>query len=319
MMKNTVSFRVLPLVAAAAVAASGLPFAAVAADGPAKVAKAAPAKAKAMDSLPVQVREVEGVHEYRLPNGLQVLLIPDASKPTVTVNVTYRVGSRYEGYGETGMAHLLEHLMFRSTKTMANVSTELSKRGMQFNGSTTADRTNYFETFPADPAQLAWALRTEAERMTHANVIKKDLDSEMTVVRNEMESGENNPFRILMEKTNAAAFQWHAYGKDTIGARSGSHTADPSRSSSTRPTLPLHPSGAVLVYAQVTPAPPSRAAASTSSRYIALSTLRTEYSRRKDAAAEASRPARSIASSGTIPDPPAMSCTGASPPGRHTK
>ncbi|HEX7688825.1 MAG TPA: pitrilysin family protein [Burkholderiaceae bacterium] len=220
MMKNTVSFRVLPLVAAAAVAASGLPFAAAAADGPAKVAKAAPAKAKAMGSLPVQVREVEGVHEYRLPNGLQVLLIPDASKPTVTVNVTYRVGSRYEGYGETGMAHLLEHLMFRSTKTMANVSTELSKRGMQFNGSTTADRTNYFETFPADPAQLAWALRTEAERMTHANVIKKDLDSEMTVVRNEMESGENNPFRILMEKTNAAAFQWHAYGKDTIGARS---------------------------------------------------------------------------------------------------
>jgi zinc protease len=151
---------------------------------------------------------------------LQVLLIPDASKPTVTVNVTYRVGSRFEGYGETGMAHLLEHLMFKSTKSMQSVSTELSKRGMQFNGSTTADRTNYFETFPSDPAQVAWALKTEAERMTHANVIKKDLDSEMTVVRNEMEMGENNPFRILMEKTNAAAFQWHAYGKDTIGARS---------------------------------------------------------------------------------------------------
>ncbi len=170
--------------------------------------------------LPAQVREVEGVHEYRLPNGLQVLLIPDASKPTVTVNVTYRVGSRMEGYGETGMAHLLEHLMFKSTKNIAQVSTELSRRGMQFNGTTSEDRTNYYETFPSDPVQLAWALRTEAERMTHANIIKKDLDSEMTVVRNEMESGENNPFRILMEKTNAAAFQWHAYGKDTIGARS---------------------------------------------------------------------------------------------------
>jgi zinc protease len=170
--------------------------------------------------LPAQVREVEGVHEYGLPNGLQVLLIPDASKPTVTVNMTYRVGSRMEGYGETGMAHLLEHLMFKSTKNIPQVSTELSKRGMQFNGSTTADRTNYFETFPSDPAQLAWALKTEAERMTHANVIKKDLDSEMTVVRNEMESGENSPFRILMEKTDAAAYQWHAYGKDTIGARS---------------------------------------------------------------------------------------------------
>jgi zinc protease len=170
--------------------------------------------------LPAQVREVEGVHEYRLANGLQVLLIPDAAKPTVTVNVTYRVGSRLEGYGETGMAHLLEHLMFKSTKNIAQVSTELSRRGMEFNGTTSEDRTNYYETFPSNPEQLAWALRTEAERMTHANVIKKDLDSEMTVVRNEMERNENEPFRILMQKTNAAAFQWHAYGKDTIGARS---------------------------------------------------------------------------------------------------
>ena len=183
-------------------------------------AVAAATSALAAPALPVQVREVEGVHEYRLPNGLQVLLIPDASKPTVTVNVTYRVGSRMEGYGETGMAHLLEHLMFKSTKNIPQVSTELSKRGMQFNGTTSEDRTNYFETFPSDAAQLSWALQTEAERMVHANVIKKDLDSEMTVVRNEMEMNENNPFRILMEKTNAAAFEWHAYGKDTIGARS---------------------------------------------------------------------------------------------------
>ncbi len=199
-MQKTLPHRLLAVSAAIVAATSAL---------------AAPAPA-----LPTQVREAEGVHEYRLPNGLQVLLIPDASKPTVTVNVTYRVGSRMEGYGETGMAHLLEHLMFKSTKNIPQVSTELSKRGMQFNGSTTADRTNYFETFPADAAQLSWALKTEAERMVHANVIKKDLDSEMTVVRNEMESGENSPFRILMEKTNAAAFQWHAYGKDTIGARS---------------------------------------------------------------------------------------------------
>lgn len=200
-MKNLLPFRVLALTAAIAAATSSL------------AAPAAP-------SLPTQVREVEGVHEYRLANGLQVLLIPDASKPTVTVNVTYHVGSRMEGYGETGMAHLLEHLMFKSTKNIANVGAELSKRGMGFNGSTNSDRTNYHETFPSDPAQLSWALKTEAERMVHANVIKKDLDTEMTVVRNEMEMGENNPFRILMEKTNAAAYQWHAYGKDTIGARS---------------------------------------------------------------------------------------------------
>ncbi|MDD5333937.1 MAG: pitrilysin family protein [Rhodoferax sp.] len=172
------------------------------------------------------LREVEGVSEFRLGNGLQVLLIPDASKPTVTVNVTYRVGSRMEGYGETGMAHLLEHLMFKTSKLHANVGAELSKRGMQFNGSTNADRTNYFETFPADPTQLSWALRTEADRMTGAKVLRKDLDSEMTVVRNEMEEGENNPVSILVQRTQAAAYQWHNYGRDTIGARSDVENVD---------------------------------------------------------------------------------------------
>jgi zinc protease len=169
---------------------------------------------------PTQLAEVEGIHEYRLANGLQVLLIPDASQPKVTVNVTYRVGSRMESYGETGMAHLLEHLMFKSTRHMANLGAELSRRGMQFNGSTTIDRTNYFETFPADAVQLAWALRTEAERMTGANVVRRDLDSEMTVVRNEMEAGENEPLNVLVEKSMAAAYQWHSYGKGVIGARS---------------------------------------------------------------------------------------------------
>jgi zinc protease len=185
-----------------------------------------PARISALKATAVAVREVEGILEFRLPNGLQVLLMPDASQPTITVNVTYRVGSRHEGSGETGMAHLLEHLMFKSTPSYANVGAELSRRGMRFNGSTNADRTNYFETFPADPAQLAWVLKTEAERMTGAKVLRSDLDSEMTVVRNEMESGENSPVRILMEKTEAAAYQWHAYGRSTIGARSDVENVD---------------------------------------------------------------------------------------------
>jgi zinc protease len=169
---------------------------------------------------PVPVREVEGVREYRLDNGLQVLLIPDASRATVTVNVTYRVGSRMESYGETGMAHLLEHLMFKTTTHMANFGQELSKRGMEFNGSTSEDRTNYFETFPADGGKLTWALHAEAERMTGAKVLRSDLDTEMTVVRNEMEWGENDPVNILLQKVTAAAFQWHNYGRSVIGARS---------------------------------------------------------------------------------------------------
>jgi zinc protease len=166
------------------------------------------------------VTTVEGVSEYRLANGLQVLLFPDASKPTVTVNVVYHVGSRLESYGETGMAHLLEHLMFKSSKSFKNIGTELSKRGMQFNGSTFFDRTNYHETFPADAQQLEWALALETERMTQANIIKTDLEPEMTVVRNEMESGENSPFRILWERMASAAYEWHSYGHSPIGARS---------------------------------------------------------------------------------------------------
>jgi zinc protease len=182
---------------------------------------AAQALAVAAPAVPgaTLVREVEGIQEYRLANGLQVLLIADASKPTITVNVTYRVGSRHESYGETGMAHLLEHLMFKSTATNPNVGADLSKHGMRFNGSTDVDRTNYFETFAADPKQLAWALKTESERMTGAKVARKDLDSEMTVVRNEMETDENDPVRILVQKTTSSAFLWHAYRNDTIGAR----------------------------------------------------------------------------------------------------
>ena len=109
-MQKILTLRVLAL--AAAVAATGGAFTAQAA---APAAAASAPSASVAPAAPAQVREVEGVHEYRLANGLQVLLIPDASKPTVTVNVTYRVGSRLEGYGETGMAHLLEHLMFKST------------------------------------------------------------------------------------------------------------------------------------------------------------------------------------------------------------
>ncbi|MDE1981055.1 MAG: insulinase family protein [Betaproteobacteria bacterium] len=184
---------------------------------------AAGAWADAKTGLPagvVQVHQLEGVTEYRLANGLQVLLAPDASKPTTTVNVTYRVGSRMEDYGETGMAHLLEHLMFKGTPSHRNITAELTRRGMRPNGTTWFDRTNYFETFAASPANLDWALRMEADRMVHSFIARKDLDSEMTVVRNEMESGENDPGEVLMDKVMAAAYQWHNYGKSTIGARS---------------------------------------------------------------------------------------------------
>lgn len=163
---------------------------------------------------------IEGISEYTLPNGLRVLLFPDATKPTVTVNLVYGVGSVHENYGETGMAHLLEHLLFKGTPTQSDISGELKKRGIQFNATTSLDRTNYFSSFPANDDTLAWVLGMEADRMVHSNVAKKDLDSEMTVVRNEMESRENNPGGALFERVRSTAFLWHNYGKSTIGARS---------------------------------------------------------------------------------------------------
>ena len=163
--------------------------------------------------------EVEGISEYRLPNGLRVLLAPDGSKPTTTVNVTYRVGSRHENYGETGMAHLLEHLVFKGTATRGNIMQELNRRGMRFNGTTSYDRTNYFESFSASEDNLRWALEMEADRMVNSRIAQSDLQTEFSVVRNEMESGENSASRVLWQRMAAAAFDWHNYGKSTIGAR----------------------------------------------------------------------------------------------------
>ncbi len=162
---------------------------------------------------------VEGITEYTLPNGLRVLLFPDASKPTTTVNITFLVGSRLEGYGETGMAHLLEHMVFKGTPCHSNIPQELTAHGARPNGTTWFDRTNYFETFSASDSNLVWALDLEADRMINSNVARKDLESEFTVVRNEFESGENNPFGVLMERTLSTAFLWHNYGHSTIGAR----------------------------------------------------------------------------------------------------
>jgi len=165
------------------------------------------------------VREVEGISEYRLANGMQVLLAPDNSKPTTTVNVTYRVGSKHENYGETGMAHLLEHLIFKGSPKYPAPWGEFSKRGLQANGTTWFDRTNYFASFSANPDTLQWYLGWQADAMVNANIAKKDLDTEMTVVRNEMEMGENSPGSITWERLWATMFQWHNYGKSTIGAR----------------------------------------------------------------------------------------------------
>jgi zinc protease len=184
----------------------------------ASVDAATPAPA-AKSGAPKKLTTVEGITEYQLDNGMHVLLFPDQSKDTFTVNVTYLVGSRMEGYGETGMAHLLEHMMFKGSPKHPKVWEELESRGAANNASTWYDRTNYFETLPAKDDNLAWALDIESDRMLNANIAQADLDHEFSVVRNEFEMGENNPQEILSERMWSTAYLWHNYGKSTIGSK----------------------------------------------------------------------------------------------------
>src|SRR5438067_1007819 len=169
---------------------------------------------------PEKVATVEGITEYRLGNGARVLLFPDRSAPKVTVNMTVLVGSRHEGYGETGMAHLLEHMVFKGTPTNPDIPGAMKERGAQFNGSTWVDRTNYFETLPATDQNLEFAIRLEADRMVNSPIKAEDLATEFSVVRNEFEAGENSPERVLEQRMMAVSYEWNNYGKATIGNRS---------------------------------------------------------------------------------------------------
>jgi zinc protease len=188
--------------------------------------RAAQATAAASASAPAKVAEVEGISEYRLDNGLRVLLFPDQSKPTITVNVTYLVGSRHENYGETGMAHLLEHMLFKGTTNRPEIAKEFNSHGARFNGTTSLDRTNYYELFQATDENLDWALGMEADRMVNSLVRREDLDTEMTVVRNEYERGENSPTSVLFKRLQSMSYDWHNYGNSTIGNRSDIENVD---------------------------------------------------------------------------------------------
>ena len=169
---------------------------------------------------PQKIVSIEGVTEYRLANGLRILTVPDSGASTVGVHITYFVGSRHEGYGEKGMAHLLEHLLFKGTTRLGDIKAELAKRGARFNGTTSNDRTNYFETLSASEDNLDWALGMEADRMVNSHVRKSDLDSEMSVVRNEFEMGENSPHGVLSQRMTRLVFAAHNYGNPVIGLRS---------------------------------------------------------------------------------------------------
>lgn len=163
------------------------------------------------------IRTIHNIEEYKLENGLICLLIQDLTQSTITVNLTLNVGSRHEGPGEAGIAHLLEHMLFKGTKKFPNSKDILQQKGAVFNATTWYDRTNYYETLSSSFENLKFAIEFEADRMVNALITDNDLKSEVTVVLNEFEINENDSISVLHDEILSAAFRWHNYGRATIG------------------------------------------------------------------------------------------------------
>ena len=175
------------------------------------------------------IESLEGVRSYLLPNGLRVVLAPNKGSRTTTINVCYQIGSRVEADDESGMAHLIEHLMYRGTPSFGSVAGELSRRGVEYSGNTTADRTNFIATFAADDETLLWYLRWQADAMFHSLAPTVDFRAEMGVVRAEMAQTRANPGRLLIQTAMGAMFGPHGYGKPTLGLESALDTFDLNR------------------------------------------------------------------------------------------
>ncbi|HZH31389.1 MAG TPA: pitrilysin family protein [Pyrinomonadaceae bacterium] len=195
------------------------------------------------------VAEGEGIREYRLANNLKALLVENRVAPVATVCVLYKVGSRNEAVGYTGSTHLLEHMMFKGTPTFnkdrnTQIAATLQKIGADFNATTWYDRTNYFETVPSD--QLELAIRLEADRMRNSFIADADRQSEMTVVRNELERGQNEPSMVLDEAVYATAFREHPYHHPTIGWRADVENVPTARLKAFYDTF-YHPNNATVI------------------------------------------------------------------------
>lgn len=194
------------------------------------------AAAVASENLPEGVEHVQTVgdiEEYRLTgNGLTILLLPNEGQPVATVMVTYKVGARNEVTGTTGATHILEHMMFKGTERFNSAegndySSLMERVGARSNATTSFDRTNYFATMPSEYVPLT--IELEADRMRNLRITQEDLDSEMTVVRNEYERGENSPVSTLFKEIFGTAFIAHPYQHPVIGWRSDIESTSPEK------------------------------------------------------------------------------------------
>jgi zinc protease len=166
------------------------------------------------------IRQMEGVTEYRLPNGLQILLAPNDLQPRTYVNLVVKAGSAVEGFGEGGMAHLLEHMLFKGTPTTSDPMRAFVERSLNAGGTTTLDRTNYSASMSPSPENLQWYFGWLADAMFNSSIRKVDLDKEMTVVRNEFERLKSDVGNVMAEQRMALAFPRHGYGRPVYGNQS---------------------------------------------------------------------------------------------------
>ena len=189
------------------------------------------AKAKAADPAPISdlVKAVDIPYEaFTLDNGLRVIVHEDRKAPVVAVSVWYRVGSKHEPKGKTGFAHLFEHLMFNGSENAPGDFFEpLQQVGAtDSNGTTSVDRTNYFETVPT--GALDRALFLESDRMGHllGAVTQEKLDNQRGVVQNEKRQGDNNPYGLLRYEIFENLFpKGHPYHHSTIGSMADLNSA----------------------------------------------------------------------------------------------
>lgn len=188
------------------------------------ISLASPLLAQAVPVGVEHVQTLDGIEEYRLSsNGLGILLMPNEGLPVATVMVTYKVGSRNEVTGTTGATHILEHMMFKGTEKFnsaegSDYSSQMERIGARANATTWFDRTNYYATMPSE--YVSMTIELEADRMRGLLIREEDLASEMTVVSNEYERGENSPVRTLIKELFATAYMAHPYSHPTIGWRS---------------------------------------------------------------------------------------------------
>ena len=209
---------------------------------------AAPAVARAAVVQPVPVRTLDGISEYRLPNGLQILLVPDASKSVVTVQLTVRAGALQDPAGASGAMHLLEHLVFSARVGEGRASAEIAQRGIRANATTSHDRTTFVASFAADPAVQRWYLGWLAGALTGGPIEPAQMTGELGAIRNEMQGAQGSGLGVAIETAMWTLYAGQGYGRAPIGRLAEIASLDPARLAALR-ARHYRPDNATLVVA----------------------------------------------------------------------